>query len=126
MSNFHAPGCVAFKGFSVSVSLLFSTFAGALHALILHYLLVWSSEQGIWLGERERKITELQWCRIAKENQGKTGIGETVTRPPLPHDRTRAVWTARRSCGEVPTDPEMAQLRVPVLSAFPLLPDHGS
>src|ERR1700693_4522067 len=46
--------------------------------------------------------------------------GRTVRQMP------RAVWAARRSCGELPTDPEMAQLRVPLLSAFPLLPDHGS
>src|SRR6266446_807120 len=45
--------------------------------------------------------------------------GRTVRQMP------RAVWAARRSCGEVPPDPEMTQLRVPLLSAFPLLPDHG-
>ncbi len=44
--------------------------------------------------------------------------GRTIRQKP------RAVWTARRLRSEVPTDPEMTQLRA--LPAFPLLPNHGS
>jgi hypothetical protein len=36
----------------------------------------------------------------------------------------RAMRAACRLCGEVPTDPEVTHLRVPLCPAFPLLPDH--
>src|SRR5258708_20917953 len=66
----------------------------------------------------------IEQTRESKRNEISDGKrvrqGRTVRQMP------RAVRAARCSCGEVPTDPEMTQLRVPLLPAFPLLPDYGS
>src|SRR6266849_9528209 len=72
--------------------------------------------RGLRIGIEQPRKTE----RIEVSNGKRDSEGWTVRQMP------RAVWAARRLCGEVPTDPEMTQLRVPLLPAFPLLPDHGS
>src|SRR6202035_2876630 len=66
-------------------------------------------------GEQARKTK-----RIEVGNRKRVRQGRAVRQTP------RAVWAACRLCGEVPTDPEVTQLRVPLSPAFPLLPDHGS
>ncbi len=58
--------------------------------------------------------------RVEVSDRKRDSEGRTVRQTP------RAVWATRRLGGELPTDPEVAQLRVPLLSAFPLFPDHGS
>src|SRR5271163_2248772 len=77
---------------------------------------------------RVRRFSEL---RIAIEQARETKRIEVSDRKCGRQGRTvrqmpGSVRAARRSCGQVPADPEMTQLRVPLLAAFPLLPDHGS
>src|SRR6266849_5236052 len=77
------------------------------------------------------RVRRFRGLRIAIEQAGETkrievSDGQRVRQGRTVRQMPRAVWAARRSCGEVPTEPELTQLRVPLLSAFPLLPDHGS
>ena len=65
-----------------------------------------------WIRRRLRSMIWKQWKRGRQ--------GRTVRQMP------RAVWAARCLCSQVPTDPEMTQLRVPLFPVLPLLPDHGS
>src|SRR5246127_714622 len=77
------------------------------------------------------RVRRFRGLRIAIKQARETKRVEISDRKRVRQGRTvrqmpRAMWAARRSCGEVQTDPEMTQLRVSLLTAFPLLPDHGS
>src|SRR6266404_1027949 len=77
------------------------------------------------------RVRRFRGLRIAIEQARETkrievSDGKRVRQGWTVRQMPRAVRAARRLCSQVPTDPEMTQLRVPLLPAFPLLPDHGS
>src|ERR1700746_3436754 len=71
--------------------------------------------RGLRIGIEQPRKTE----RSEVSNGKRDSQGWTVRQMP------RAVWAARCLCSEVPIDPEMTQLHIPLLPAFPLLPDRG-
>src|SRR5258708_37673787 len=77
------------------------------------------------------RVRRFRGLRVSIEQAGETKRIEVSSGKRGRQGRTvrqmhRAVRGARRACGEVPTDPETTQLRVPLYPVFPLLPDHGS
>src|SRR5258707_4797153 len=77
------------------------------------------------------RVRRFRGLRIAMERARepkriKVSDGKRVSKGWTVRQMPRAVRAARRLRGKSFADPTLTKLRVPLLPAFPLLPDHGS